>query len=560
MVTRVRSRHLLTALLECLGHTAAIWVLVTWVWQFLPTFTTRIQNTLPITVDSQPALVWHSQIQINLGSGTASVPGQFWGPMRLQLTVGAIGQDQAQALGRISDVGGLVAPLLWLSLARLGEVLVAATVIYLVIFACLRSYLLVQSHLAHPPWLPALVAVALTFASTVSGAVAGVLALDTRGSISAAAQIAGSLPRSAATGSSVPGVQIAAVGDSRIGYWSAGRLISTAADDYACTRTSDSLAAQLAVINSAPGLGQTVRAANLACTGATSDNFFEPQQVIRTLPQQGDIYHVPATADGRHGVFTVPSQLSGLQQFPDLKVVVVAFGPNDLGWTTQLGMYVAAQRESGSVPNIKSVLGDLARTDWQTRRSQFLVDLNLGLLPTLSDLPSRPAIVVLGSYDLFGTLGQPGSCRDAAGFSAQNLQDIHDHTVELNDLLRGAVADANVKLAPDPPRFTFVQPRLAPLCSPAGQAAPDLNGMTQGYPFHPTALGEAHIAAAVQPFVAGALAAPDQNSGLGGSAGARAPALALGSQGPPQQGGSPKGAGVAGSRRGPSPERPNLAR
>jgi lysophospholipase L1-like esterase len=213
---------------------------------------------------------------------------------------------------------------------------------------------------------------------------------------------------------------------------------------------------------------------------------------------------VPVTADGKHGIFQIPPQSSQLQQFPDLKVVVVAFGPNDLGWTTQLGLF-AAQQGAGAAPDVQRALGDLATSVWEARRSQFLVDLNLGLLPQLAEVPSRPAIIVLGSYDLFADQTQAGSCPEAAGLSQQDLQIIHERNVELNDLLAAAVKDANRRLAPAEPRFTFAQPRLAPLCSPASQAAPDLHGLTEGYPLHPTALGEAHIVAAVQPDVAAAL-------------------------------------------------------
>jgi lysophospholipase L1-like esterase len=508
LLPRGRVRLPSVLILECLGHVIAIWVMVTWVWQFLPTFTTKIQGVLPVTVDSVPALTWRSQIQITLGGGTVSVPGRFWGPMRLELTVGTIQQEQARALGQVSDLGQLVEPLVWLSLARLGEVLLVSAIVYLAIFAGLRGYVVVRSRQVPLPWTPVITAVALTLVLTIAGVVTGVLAVDTRSSISAAAQIAGAPPRVPPAGAVVPGVRIATIGDSRIGHWSAEHLAGTDALDYACTRTSDSLAAQLAVINSSPAPGQSVRAANLACTGATVANFTSPQEVIRTLPAQGDIYHVPVTADGRHGVFQIPSQSSQLQQFPDLKVIVVAFGPNDLGWTTQLGLYVAAQQEADAAPDIQRALGDLAASVWESHRSQFLVDLNLGLLPQLAELASRPAIIVLGSYDPFAQPRQETPCTGAGGLSPADLQIIHDRTAELNDLLAAAVRDANAKLAPAEPRFTFVQPRLAPLCSPDGQAAPDLHGMDESYPLHPTALGEAHIAAAVQPYVADALAPP----------------------------------------------------
>ncbi|MFC7658380.1 hypothetical protein ACFQV8_21035 [Pseudonocardia benzenivorans] len=66
---------------------------------------------------------------------------------------------------------------------------------------------------------------------------------------------------------------------------------------------------------------------------------------------------------------------------------------------------------------------------------------------------------------------------------------MHERNQALNDVLRAGAAKYDM---------TVVDPPLEPLCSPgaADGLGPDLQGLADRYPFHPTGVGSLRVAAA----------------------------------------------------------------
>ena len=75
------------------------------------------------------------------------------------------------------------------------------------------------------------------------------------------------------------------------------------------------------------------------------------------------------------------------------------------------------------------------------------------------------------------------------GLDADNIALLIERNQQLNHVLE-AGADAY--------HFSFVRPRLATLCqSTSPEVGPDLQGLDDQHPFHPTAIGTLRIAAMV---------------------------------------------------------------
>jgi len=245
------------------------------------------------------------------------------------------------------------------------------------------------------------------------------------------------------------------IGDSRAARLGGPALTDPTGDDAACGRSSDSLADEIGALAAAP-------VANLACSGATTVAGLRGPQT---------------TASGR----VVPSQVGQLMQMAGLRFVVVVIGPNDLGWSDQL-------RYCYGVADCQD---RLTEGEFAYRLAAF--DQAYGdLLHDLNDLPGAPQVIIMTSYDVFApdascpdTQGPPG----AAGLSAGDIGLLDGRTQQFNDVLTAGAKKYN---------FAVARPVLAPLCAAVPDSlGPDLQGLSDGAPFHPTGVGVLRLASAV---------------------------------------------------------------
>lgn len=307
--------------------------------------------------------------------------------------------------------------------------------------------------------LPATAAVALVGTLAVWAAVGVLAAHDTRAGladVSSPRDLVGAAPvRLHATGPEVTGYAGAVIGDSRAVRLGGPVVPHADADSKACKRSTDSLAAQLTQLSPS----DPVR--NLACSGASIGQGLLGEQ--------------------QRGHRTLPPQVSQLMSMDGLHFVVVMIGPNDLDWTAFLKYCYAFSHCNDS----------LANGQFDYRLAQF--DRQYGdLLAALDALPGQPQIVVVGSYDVFAS---DAKCADTEGpdgvpgLDADNVALLIERNQQLNDVLQ-AGADAY--------HFSYVRPRLTTLCQATSpEVGPDLQGLDDPYPFHPTAIGTLRIAASV---------------------------------------------------------------
>jgi len=249
------------------------------------------------------------------------------------------------------------------------------------------------------------------------------------------------------------------LGDSRAVRVGGPPLPQPSQDDRDCGRSTDSLAAEIA-------LGLPGRVLNLACPSATiRSGLLGPQ--------------------ARSGRQLAP-QVAILKQVQDVDFVVVVVGPNDLWWSDLIAYCYG-------VPVCND---NLTRGDYDYRLARF--DRDYGdLLRELDDLPSHPQVIVLGSYDVLDPdAGDPSAgCRDArgpagtSGLTPEKIRFLSSLNGELNAVL-GAGAEKY--------GFELAVPRLTKLCRPSADGlGPDLLGIDDPNPFHPTALGAVRMAGAV---------------------------------------------------------------
>jgi hypothetical protein len=238
----------------------------------------------------------------------------------------------------------------------------------------------------------------------------------------------------AAVGPVVPGFTGAVIGDSRAARLGGPAPDGASEEDLGCGRSSDSLAAEIAALTSVP-------VANLACSGAS-------------------------TTAGLRG---------------PLKFVVVVIGPNDLGWSDQV-------RYCYGVPDCTD---RLTEGEFAYRLAAF--DRVYGdLLRDLNDLPGAPQVVVMTSYDVFASDARCDDTRGPAGtpgLSEQNIALLADRTRLLNDVLTAGAEKYG---------FDVARPVLTPLCGQVSDTlGPDLQGLADPAPFHPTGIGVLRLASAV---------------------------------------------------------------
>ncbi len=252
----------------------------------------------------------------------------------------------------------------------------------------------------------------------------------------------------------VSGHSGAVIGDSRVARLGGPPSPDPSPDDTACRRSTDSAAAELALLRDTGVL-------NLACAGASiSDGLRGAQQI-------GDVQ--------------VPPQVGRLKQVEGLDWVVVAIGPNDLAWSDFLlycyGLPACDDRLAGG--------------EFQARLAAFDRDY-AALLTDLATLPGSPRIIVMTSYDVFPDQPDP-ACPDlqgpprTAGLDQHKVDLLRQRNAQLNDVLTAGAAAYG---------FTVAAPALTPLCAQSGdRIGPDLQGLRDAHPFHPTATGSLRIAA-----------------------------------------------------------------
>ena len=265
------------------------------------------------------------------------------------------------------------------------------------------------------------------------------------------------------SGPAVTGFTGAVIGDSRAVRVGGPPVPDPSPADAACGRSTDSLAAELGNLLAVPVL-------SLACPSATtSAGLLGPQE---------------------RGGLLLPPQVGVLKQVQGLRFVAVAIGPNDLGWS-DLVTYCYA---------VENCADNLSQGEFDYRLAAFDRDYG-ALLAELAALPGQPQVVVMTSYDALPATADL-ACADlrgpagAAGLTTAEVDLLDARNDQLNAIL---VAGAQKY------GFGVARPHLAPLCTPEPAAAstgPDLQGLTDPFPFHPTGTGSLRTAAAVARLIA----------------------------------------------------------
>jgi GDSL-like Lipase/Acylhydrolase family len=234
------------------------------------------------------------------------------------------------------------------------------------------------------------------------------------------------------------------MGDSTAAGLGNAPLAHPSQQDKACHRSADTYAADLAAVSHR-------QVVNLACSGVTI-----PAGILG--PQQT-------------GGITVPPQLAAAQKATRTAVVIVGIGADDVGWSALLRL-CAANRACDNKASVAY---------FQQRLEAFAVSY-YQMLQQLSDLPSRPRVLVNLYYDPFDT---SRGCLDWVGLDPAKQQSLVGLLQALNGVLAdGAQAAGATSVRPD---FTGHQ-----LCDPA----PYVQGLHDPAPFHPTPAGELGIALA----------------------------------------------------------------
>jgi lysophospholipase L1-like esterase len=255
-------------------------------------------------------------------------------------------------------------------------------------------------------------------------------------------------------GPALRGFTGAVIGDSRASRVGGPVVPDPSPDDQACVRSTDSLANEVGRL-----LG--TRVLNLACPGASIAAGLRGSQ--------------------RQGGRVLPAQVGRLKQAGELDFVAVVIGPNDLHWGDFLAYCYA----------VENCQDNLVQGEFEYRLAAF--DRDYGdLLQDLNDLPGTPQVIVMTSYDVF----EPdANCPDtrgpaqARGLNRANIELLAQRNTELNDVLTTGARKYGL---------TVATPRVTTLCASAQAGSPpDLQGLGDPHPFHPTAIGMVRLAASV---------------------------------------------------------------
>ena len=261
-------------------------------------------------------------------------------------------------------------------------------------------------------------------------------------------------------GAAQPGVQAVVIGDSTAAAIGNPRLPNATPLDRACGRSSESYAADLAMVNNWTVL-------NLACSGATVQNGLLGAQVLRN----GQV---------------APPQLGEAARATHAKVIVVSVGADDVEWSIMTKLCVAStvcnDKVSGAF--FSKLIGDFTRSYYE-------------LLGDLAALPGGPAVLINQYYSPFGP---DLSCLAKYGITAAKAKVLEARLNQLNTVLAQGAQTFG---------FGVTSPQFAghELCT----ADPYVQGPNDRAPLHPTAGGELAIALADQqalPKVEGLVPAP----------------------------------------------------
>lgn len=405
---------------------------------------------------------------------------RVYGPLRPQLTLGPVQREAAAAIvldpqrrQRVagdavqSIVGGFVRWYAWATLALLAFTLAATAVTgWARVLVTLRRRSRDQHRQVSVAdiWHSSagqlrgmtVVALAVTLLAWAgAGALAYVGAVHGLRNVRSLSDLVGAYYVSPSpVGPQLSGYAGAVIGDSRASRVGGPRLAQPTPDDTACVRSADSLAQEVASM-----VGEQVL--NLACPGASIS------AGLRGAQEQG----------GR----VLPAQVGRLKQAQGLAFVVVMIGPNDLYWGDFLAYCYAVQ-------------------DCRDRLTQGEFDYRLAafdreyadLLQDLNDLPGSPQVIVVTSYEVFRPDADCADTRAPGGSGGLNQASIEllmERNAQLNELLTGGAEKYG---------FDVVAPNLTPLCEQAhDQLGPDLQGLSDPHPFHPSAVGMIRLASAV---------------------------------------------------------------
>ncbi|HEU5387080.1 MAG TPA: GDSL-type esterase/lipase family protein [Streptosporangiaceae bacterium] len=260
----------------------------------------------------------------------------------------------------------------------------------------------------------------------------------------------------------LPGVQAVVMGDSTAAAIGNPGLKNATALDRTCGRSSESYAADLAVVNNWNVL-------NLACSSATVRNGLLGAQVF--------------------GSGTVaPPQLVEAQRATKAKVIIVSIGADDVEWSIMTKLCVASTVCNDKVSNafFDKQIGDFTRSYYQ-------------LLGDLAALPGEPAVLINQYYMPFG---QDLSCLAKYGITPAKEKVLASRLSQLNTVL--AQGAQTFGFGVTEPSFTGHE-----LCT----GDPYVQGPNDRAPLHPTAAGELAIALADQqalPKAEGMIPAPSQ--------------------------------------------------
>jgi len=423
---------------------------------------------------------------VQLGNTQLDIaPLHVYGPLRPRLILGPVQRNAAAAAalepGNGRDVREAAVTTItdgfvrWYAWAAL--ILLALTAAVTAVVSCVRMLVTLrrQTRSQHRPLTPAEIwhrsseqirgvtisAVIVTMLGWgAAGALAYTGAVNGLAHVSSLSDLVGTYyVTPSPVGPTVHGYAGAVIGDSRAAR-AGGPLVDAATDDdKACARSADSLANEIGTLIAAP-------VANLACTGASITAGLRGPQI-----QGGQV---------------LPPQVGLLKQIEGLRFVVVVIGPNDVSWTDQL-------RYCYSVANCQD---NLTRGEFGYRLAAFDRDYG-NLLHDLNDLPGGPQIIVMTSYDVFTP---DATCPDArgpigtAGLNSDSIRLLVDRTRQLNDVLIGGA---------DKYSYFVAEPSVTPLCE-AGvdQLGPDLQGLNDSSPFHPTGIGMIRLASSIVRLIA----------------------------------------------------------
>jgi lysophospholipase L1-like esterase len=441
-------------------------------------------------VAPSPGLGWSGPGRAELfGEGTVDTVARFDGPIRPLITWERFNRNAAAAAFiQASDGAGSGTRTVGAALAAgwtayFVRLLVAAAVIGVALYLAVIGALGVVRRGYQVPsrgrlLLGLAAAAGLSLAVTVGCAALTVLSARSQlAGVSSLADLTGRAPLVPPPSPADPehtDVAVAVIGDSTAAGVGNAEPADPTPQDTACGRSRDAYARVLQSATGQPVL-------NLACSSATIDTGLLGPQT--------------------EGGATLPAQVGVLKSLPSLSAVVVSVGANDVGWSDFLSICYALSRCDDQV----------SATLFQRRLDTFRIQY-AQLLQQLSDLPSRPVVIVTEYYDPLGSTfdctalqapDPPASPPPGYGFAPAPGEDPQQRIAEKVEPLRSELDALNTVLQQGAAAFDFrsVRPDFTghELCTPQ----PWVQGMSARFPFHPNAAGELAIAAAQLPQLAG---------------------------------------------------------